>query len=668
MPGEGEPIEAKQADEPHSEDEQRVQSNPKRSDDGDPEPEFEEVLRYAKQFINYGNTVLYLAPNASAGANVRIPARLLSDDDVHAELTYFVPPASYVEASAKLQRRRLLILCGTQGTGRRCGALALLTLAAPPDVDHLEPVTELLPRTTIEELLHLTLKPNRRYVLPDLVTGGISSERLRFRLDELSAHLTSAGAVLVATSNSPADFFPSHAVDLGRIECSKVLDAYLRRQTHDYDDDTVENLRSVASKRRPAEMATFLTLLEESGPHTVSEHFENGDQQTVNSLILQHPESYELLPLIAASFLPGASERYYEMHLDQLREHVDQHAQRTRWSRDYKDCIVQSRSDRATWVVSREPPLDRLERTVKLADTVESAHLLTRLRQHYGRELWGPVHSWLTERPRKMHVRDETSLAEGMATFARVDAAGARAVLDAWAIEKELPPRWAAAAALSAMCRDNNADFALRIAIVWSSRSRREKIVAAMAFSQALGLQRPVEALSRLWYLCLGDMIVARLARIQFVAFIRVTAHDTDMLRLTLSIVNWQLEQQLLGQAYRDKSVSQAISTVTALLSADVTPDTSLTLHALRSLPDHIDLLGSLWAQVLRTWPHRVAGLDVLRVAHGALHSVGQSDAFIKLGRSIASRVTRQEWEWMCRDLALPTAWMPTMFRTEIAV
>jgi hypothetical protein len=201
---------------------------------------------------------------------------------------------------------------------------------------------------------------------------------------------------------------------------------------------------------------------------------------------------------------------------------------------------------------------------------------------------------------------------------------------------------------------------ALRHAVRWAGETRRRKVAAALSFGQTLGRVFPVQAMSYLWYLALREHQVSRPARNQFAALVRAASRDDDRIRRALSIVDWQLEQVLLDQAHDERLIGKALETVSAVLSVDLPNEESLTQHVLRRLPDQIRRVGSLWAEVMRSWEHRDSALSHLRATHDALDSEGAIQ-FAALGETVQQRLAPAEWQWVCRDLALES-WKPTRY------
>jgi hypothetical protein len=578
---------------------------------------------------------------------------------------HFVAPSGFVDMARRLYSHGLLFLSGEPQTGRRCAALALLTRSAPYDVVGTGPLIELAPGTTPGALLEVSFERGGRYLLDECQPDDTHADRLGFDLTRLQERLRAAGAVLVATSSAAALASHSLAARCSPVDCGEVLDEYLRGR-NGYDDETRSRLRHLATQRRPWEMKPFFEQLERDGPDAVARYFHEYAREELSQQISKKPDVPDLLPLVVAALLPGVRERSYEAHLHRLHELVDKHARRGPWTGVYDGSLRASRGNRPKWLTTRAHPYDLRERSVQLAEEMPPAVVLAELWRCYGRELWGPVYDWLTELPG--HVRDvgdELALATGMAALTRVDPVGANTIVGDWAGHEALSQRMAAAATLSALSQhEATAGDALRRAIAWSRGRPRLRIVAAMAFGQSLSRVFPVEAVSHLWWLCFGNPVVAKSACRQFAALVWAAPWNDGQVRRVLSIVAWQLEQQLLHQGYRDKRIGQAIEAVSTILSAPLADGGTVTLHVLRRLPSQLVLLGMLWAEVLRSWPHRGDGLVTLREAYDALEPTG-AGAFTDLGEVVRQHVSPPEWQWLCRDLAV-TAWTTSMDHSSL--
>ncbi|TQM08982.1 hypothetical protein [Pseudonocardia kunmingensis] len=624
------------------------------AEDAGPEPGFEALRERAARYSTVFNGTVYAAGGFAFGTSIDgsgAATRIVGDDDLRRELQYFLGQEAVVTATEQLRRRRIVVLTGPAGTGRRCGALALLSRSAPPDILGEGPIVELEPGATTAMLSSHEFDRGTRYLLTAYDPGDVTTEQLRFSLDRLRSRLVERGAVLVMTSSSAAVSAHDLAVAWQRIPGRRILDRHLDGRLHD-DEETLSRLRQSADGCRLSDMPNFLRTLDQEGPHAAMKHFDHEKQAELRNRVSQIKDMHCLLSVVTAAFLPDADERSYERHLDRLRELVDEHGCQSPWTRDYTEDAALSRSNRSTWVTVTSQS-GTSGRKVVLSDAMSPELVLAELQHHHGRELWAPVHDWLLQRPDMISdLDDEQALATGMAAFFRVDPVDARSVLEAWANDPSLPHRMAAAATVSALCAEQ-AEDALRIAVGWLHNSPRLQVAAAMAFGQTLGRSFPVEALSYLWYLCLGNAAVANASRKQFVALVRIDPDDSRM-RLLLSILDWQLKQVLQLDAATESRIGRAIDTVCALLTAELSYGVRVTPHVLRHIPDESRRLGALWAEVLRSWPHRADALDALRDAHNALQPAERDAPFAELGDALQAHLSASEWAWVCRDLGIP--------------
>jgi hypothetical protein len=633
-------------------------------DDAGSPPELADLQKRAHLFSTNFNAPVTIR-NFGGAEGSRPGTKKIDGSELLDTHRHFVAPDGFVEMARRLRAQRLLVLSGEAQTGRRCAALALLTRSAPHDLVAMGPLVELAPGTTPAALLEMPFERSGRYLLDECRPDDAHADRLGFDLTSLQQRLRTAGAVLVATSSAPALASHSLAARCTPVDCGKVLDEYLKGRDL-YDEQTHSRLRHLATQRRPWEMKALFEQLERGGPDAVDRYFHQDARDELRQRVSEKPNIPVLLPLAAAALLPGVGERSYEAHLHRLHELVDVHARRGPWTGANDETLPASRADRPKWVTTRTYPFDLRERSALLVEGIPADFVLAELWRHYGHELWGPVYDWLAELPdRGRDIGDELALATGMATVTQVDPVGANRIVAEWARNDSLKQRMAAAATLSALSQhEATAGDALRRAVVWSKSRPRLRIVAAMAFGQSLSRVFPVEAMSHLWYLCFGNPVVATSARRQFVALLWTAGRDDDQVRRVLSIVEWQLEQQLLRQGYRDKSTHQAVETVSKILSAPLADGGTLTLHVLRRLPDQLSHLGRLWAEVLRSWPHRMDGLHTLYAAYDALEPTG-AGAFIDLGGVVRQHVSAPEWGWLCRDLAVP-AWTTSTDRSSV--
>jgi hypothetical protein len=299
-PGDGSP----EASEPA-----RDQSAPQSATAGDagPEPDFEALRQRTARYSAVFNGPVY-AGGFAFGESIDgsgAATRIVGDDDLRKELQYFVGQEAVVTATERLRHQRIVVLTGPAGTGRRCGALALLSRSAPPDIAGKGPIVELEPGTTTAMLVSHTFDRGTRYLLTAYDPGDVTTEQLGFSLDRLRSRLAGAGAVLVMTSGSDAVSAHALAVAWQRVPGRKILDRHLNGRLH-YDEETLSRLRQSADECRLCDLQTFLRILEEEGPEAVTRHFDHEKQATLRNRVSEIKDMRCLLPVVTAAFLPGS--------------------------------------------------------------------------------------------------------------------------------------------------------------------------------------------------------------------------------------------------------------------------------------------------------------------------------------------------------------------------
>jgi hypothetical protein len=583
-------------------------------------------------------------------------SEVIDDDIVRTHLRHFCEPARYRQAASQLGESRLVVLAGPDRTGRRCGAIALLTRDCPAGDMPQSAIIGLAPESTLPALVKYAFEPGGRYLLAGFHPDGTRDDQLQFRLRQLATRLATTGATLVITSNAAAPAFGSFAVPWEPVDCGAVLDAYLERRPDQYPTDTAAVLRQIACRRRPEEMERFLDVLERHGPEGVQQQFERDAADEVIEWINAAQKLPDLLPVVTAALLPGAPEPEHERHMADLHDAINEHAHRDPATRRHVVTLDASRANRPWWL-DREPHPKRDLWVVSLRGRVGSRLVLSTLDRRYGRELWAPIRTWLRQCPgNRLDFDSERALGRGMAALLAVDRRLVHEVLDDWAAGP-MPDRFAAAATVSALCtEDGTAPRALRTAIAWST-SREQRITAVLAFGQELSVRYPVEALSRLWHLTLRDQRVALYARMQLALCARNASRDPGRLRLAVSVLFRQLEHLLAEYADDPQRRLRGARTVAQALgyrpNKQIPP---LTLRIVRLGSDPPARLGQMWAEVLRCWDLRADALDELRDTSEWLADDGESAAFVPLTEAIRANVSRAEWEWLCRDGGIP-AW-----------
>ncbi|WP_049559851.1 hypothetical protein [Nonomuraea sp. SBT364] len=112
-------------------------------------------------------------------------ARLTPCDVAHLLRTY-LEPACFPPAVHRLAQRHLLALVGPEATGRRLGAIALLSRMPLAEGS----ITILSPVTTVAGLVaRMPFEPGRAYLLPDWPLAGQPLTSLAHALAEIGAYL-----------------------------------------------------------------------------------------------------------------------------------------------------------------------------------------------------------------------------------------------------------------------------------------------------------------------------------------------------------------------------------------------------------------------------------------------------------------------------------------------
>src|SRR5262249_31250933 len=101
-----------------------------------------------------------------------------------------------------------------------------------------------------------------------------------------------------------------------------------------------------------------------------------------------------------------------------------------------------------------------------------------------------------------------------------------------------------------------------------------------------------------------------------------------------------------------DPLIGRALTNVAETLAIRAADETPLTVQVLGADPGQTELLGRLWAQLLRSWPHRVVALDELHTVCAQLADTSRA----ALGAAIHRQMSPLEWQWLCRDLGIQLA------------
>ncbi|MBF8189015.1 hypothetical protein ITP53_25430 [Nonomuraea sp. K274] len=380
-------------------------------------------------------------------------------------LRSYLEPPGFPEAVRRLSMRHLLVLVGEEGTGKRLGAIALVSRMSLAE----STITVLSPAGTVLDLLTGTeYEPGRAYLLHDWIAAGTD----RTELANLARKLAELGSYLVITRNGA----PSQAVEVEQPwavpDPGELFDfclstfgrAGLPRERLDRARDRV-----LAAPPPPAEVARLATRLARGEEPVVEE---------VVSWFDTKPPMREVLAVAALAFLHPLAEADFTAQLARLYELSDEPVGRP----------------------PRGPLINASEGVVDFRVPRHREEVLAELAGRYGFWLWQPLREWVR------------SLA-GQGSGVRMRAAAGVAALAAYSLKdvrQEFLEVWArgsgrerlaAADALSYMSADDTlAPEALKLALTWAG-DPGAAVCASVALCGGLSIRYPADAVRILWRL-----------------------------------------------------------------------------------------------------------------------------------------------------------------------
>ncbi|MFI7618434.1 hypothetical protein ACIBP6_45160 [Nonomuraea terrae] len=389
--------------------------------------------------------------------------RDLSRREADGLLRSYLEPAGFSEGVRRLAACRLLVLVGEEGTGRRLGAVALLSRMSLAEGR----ITVLSPAATAHELLTGTeYEPGRAYLLHDWVT--VSTDRTA--LVDLARKLAELGSYLVITR----DGGPSAAVEVEHPwvapEPGELFDLCL--STFDRRDgvsaEDVARARDIAHLlATPAEVVRLAARVARG---------EEAEGEEVAAWFDTKPPLREVLAVAAPAFAHRLPAPAFDRQLARLERLCGETGERP------PSCpLVGSRDGLVAFLAPHQ-----------------RAQVLAELVVRYGFWLWQPLRDWALSLPGEgPAVR--ASAAEAVALLAAHSFAEVRhTFLEVWA-RGNAAERAAAAGVLSSMCADDAlAPKALGIALAWADGPEDVRVTAAAALGGALAARYPGDAVRHL--------------------------------------------------------------------------------------------------------------------------------------------------------------------------
>lgn len=576
----------------------------------------------------------------------------LSEEDARESVQGFVAPPGYGEAYGDLLERRLAVLAGAEGSGRRCAAISLLTELPGT----LGPLVVLPPTKTVDELGSHPFRAGRRYLLPDLPGAAGDAALRRHDADMVLQQLTSTEAHLVVTTSRTAgrQMFGDLARQWPPVAASDLVAACLEEFPGVVDAEGEKRLLDVCDSLTPAGVRVLLGVVLDRGLDEALASKSAMGRRTVAQWFADGQEDRDVVRVALVAFMPFCDRRGYGRRLSRLRELI---AQGRGDQPTGPEPLRQEHVElRAIPLVSteREGEDASLEPLIRPASPDVHAALVAELFDLYGPDLLEPLRTLQGELALTGDGATQFGVAYGMAMLAQVSPVEVEQRLAEWAAGFA-PERRTAAFTLAVMCtEDTTADAALRIAISWSSGAgERRAATAATAFGLTLADRFPVHAISHLWALALRPSAVNSYARQSLIALAQDLAEDTAALRDLLRTLGEQMRHLLDEKPRRPRRELRGTSAVAGVLTAPGPAGSpgSMSGVVLRQHVELVELLGALWADVLCSRWHRGEAVRALRGDLDSLQPDRDKPAVERLGAEIHRRLAPEQWDWLRRDL-----------------
>ena len=592
-----------------------------------------------------------------AGTGRRRRSGELDDADVQEALRWFVDPPGLSAALADLLDKRVTVLAGRVGTGRRSAAIALLTRALPAAGTTL---VELPPTLTIGELADYAYVRGRGYLLLDF-TGSegraheFDADQLRRRLDKREAHL-------VMTTSEPVgrQHLSSFCVDWVPASGSAVIEDFL--QNHGpYSDDDRRRLLDACANALPGHARQVVDTLLNQGVEAAVAATATAASAEVRSWFDgavegRKPRERAIIRVAVGALLPLSMERDFETAVDVVRS--ERAALRGEPQPEPGDELPEDRAELRAIPLLRTDPVEafglgRIRSRVRPCSAAHHEAILTEVVGRFGSVLLDPLAKAQYLAASSDRSIPQLCAAFGLAQLAKVAPEEAEPLLEEWSVGL-MAQRRAAAFALSFMCEDDRtAALALRTATDWcDGQGARRAATAATAFGLELGRRYASMAVLRLWDLALRGTAVNPYARRALVVLFRGSDDDPRGITDLLRALSRQMRQLLAAQVPDHRRLRCATDVLLELVTAPaLTAERSMTAHIVQAHPQLVGQLAELWGEVLRSLPHRQRAITKLRADLNALTRGADDDAVTALGEGIRRILTDEEWTRLRRDL-----------------
>ena len=607
----------------------------------------------------------------------------LRASEIDAALDGYVTPECFQSALDLLEERRLLVVTGPEGAGKRAGALALLRERVTSGQ-----IVGISPIVSAGDLALYKYRNGNGYLVQDRLPDAGHSAQLVFDLQAVARTLAERDAYMVVTvpTVSVPGAWRDFAVRWKYPDSAVLLDECLERVELNTNEQGRDRLLALAREHpSPAQIVEMVRRvrdrdgdLEAALESTVAA---DRDQLAAWFKGPPGPTERQVLFLAALCFVHGVPERLFDGAVGALEERYAQAAARGRPERLARQPAVGVTEDVAGDLSGDRPipqtrgsllvgsPIEVIrdagpapevalpERRVFFKVSTSRGLVMETLWDLYGRELWDPLTDWIRDVARFGAAEAREQIALGVVLLGGLAGQGMfKSFLEPWArgYRRE---RLTAAYALWWSCLDDTfAPLALKTALTWSRQSSPTyQVTAVTAFSGQLGILYPGEAMQALWRLLQrGDdvsLVACRAFPELFGALTYATGNGGAVLKF---LRNRGVE--LTGAQYELHALRRLVATVHWVLAARMVSTGELAaVTTLQAAPDQDDQMvtaGWLWAELLRFRPLRGDAIELLEQTLRALSQGPDGDRLIRwLGDAIAVPLSPRELALLRRDL-----------------
>ncbi|MGY5044617.1 hypothetical protein ACWDE0_03000 [Streptomyces sp. 900105755] len=650
----------------------------KEQDERDEDGRGYDDLRRVQQLVNNNFYGVVEATGATFGFGAASSPGLspgtIEPAETDRALRFYVPPRPcFEDALRTLRENALVVLTGQNNCGRGAGALALLRTVLGEEAA----LRSLSPANALAELAaSRELRPGQGYVILDYV-GELRPEAVQsYEIGRLAEELARKGSYLVITAGDAASrrlALRDHCVPWQAPDPGELFEHCRARLPHAglLPDTERELLERVGEQRRPADVVAAAVALSRSGAEAALEILRDRHREQVREWFGRRPDADDLLALAALAFLEGIPERTLEKECAALAAHVRS------WEQSGETPAAEPAGPAAaplTGAVARQSRARWRERAVELVTTEFRVRpgrgagrgerclvftaprirelVIAELYDLYGYELWYPLRQWLGDLALRGDLDTRTEVARGVALLARhalveVD----ENLLTVWS-DGITSQRVTAALTLQFMCDvEHLAPQALSTVISWvDNRGAGRAVTAAMALTGRLGSLYRLEALKTLWFLAGRGERVAFSARRSLVLLLQTAEQEPGRALLILRFVRTVVVKSAPGS--RERSI--ALRAAVQLLEASrLEADEPVTAALLRTVPDSVRHLGSLWADVLHSSNRSRAVTALCRTLVQLRDDPSVTGAVRELGEVMRNAMTERQWAALGRHLSI---------------